>query len=97
MYNMYMNGVDVLDQLVASYVRSRDTNHKKVNAMKSYLTQNGRPLLFASRSLTISIMSEGLLGLEKIKPYFIGTPITVLTDHGNLLTDHMQRCQMYLR
>ena len=77
------------------------------------LTQNGRPLWFASRSLTDTEQNYDvreqeaiavLFGLEKFKPYFFGMPVTVLTDHGNLrwLMDHRQsgrlsRWQMFLQ
>ena len=77
------------------------------------LTQNGQPIWFASRSLsvderkydtrekeTIAIM----FGLEKFKPYFFGRSVTVMTDHGNLrwLMDHAQqgrlaRWQLFLQ
>ena len=77
------------------------------------LTQEGRPVWFASRVLKpaerkydtrekecIAVM----FGLEKFKPYYFGRSVVVFTDHGNLrwLMDHEQkgrlaRWQLYLQ
>ena len=76
------------------------------------LTQEGKPIWFASRVLTAAEKKYDtrekecigvMFGLDKFKPYFFGSLVTVFTDHGNLrwLMDHEQkgrlaRWQLYL-
>ena len=77
------------------------------------LSQEGQPIWYASRVLTSAERKYDtrekecigiMFGLDKFKPFFYGTHVTVYTDHGNLrwLMDHEQkgrlaRWQLYLQ
>jgi hypothetical protein len=77
------------------------------------LTQDGKPIWFASRVLTSAERKYDtrekecigiMFGLDKFKPYFYGRAVIVFSDHGNLrwLMSHEQkgrlaRWQLYLQ